>query len=175
MTAVTRDDTVQHYCSPCSPNPEPSPVACGNLENKGRMDPELEELKSSSACTRLETPGQQCPLYEGIWGQGRTIANGILTAGVDSRKEVLHQRKAWTRELTRVKELRQTPPSCSRATDPEANKTSSSTPLGEKRRPYLGRRLYSTSFFLGRAGRLLVCASCFVRVCLFSQIVDLSR
>ena len=87
-TAVTRDDTVQHYCSPCSPNPEPSPDACGNLENKGGIDPELEELKSSSAGTGLETPGQQCPLYEGIWEEGRTIANGILTAGVDpSQKE----------------------------------------------------------------------------------------
>ena len=27
----------------------------------------------------------------------------------------------------------------------------------------------------GKAGRLFVCASCFVRVCLFSQIIDLSR
>ena len=67
VTAVTRDDTVQHYCSPCSSNPEPSPDACGNLENKGRMDPELEELKSSSAGTGLETPRQQCPPYERIW------------------------------------------------------------------------------------------------------------
>ena len=46
------------------------------------MDPELEELKSSPAGTGLETPGQQCPPYKGIWEQGRTIANGILTAGV---------------------------------------------------------------------------------------------
>ena len=83
VTAVTRDDAVQHYCSPFSPYPEPSPDACGNLEDKGRMDPELEELKSSSAGTGLETPGQQCPPYEGIWEQGRTIANGILTTGVD--------------------------------------------------------------------------------------------
>ena len=88
VTAATRDDTVQHYCSPCSPNPEPSPDACCNLENKGGMDPELEELKSSSAGTGLETPGQQCPPYEGIWEQGRTITNGVLTAGVDpSQKE----------------------------------------------------------------------------------------
>ena len=88
VTAVTRDDTVQHYCSPCSPNPEPSPDASGNLEKKGRIDPELEELKSSSAGTGLETPGQQCPPYEGIWEQGRRIANGIMTAGVDpSQKE----------------------------------------------------------------------------------------
>ena len=47
------------------------------------MDPELEELKPSPAGTGLETPGQQCPPYKGIWEQGRTIANGILTAGVD--------------------------------------------------------------------------------------------
>ena len=87
VTAVTRDDTVQHYCSPCSPYPEPSPDECGNLENKRRMDPELEELRSSSAGTGLETPGQQCTPYEAIWEQGRTIANGILTAGVDPSKK----------------------------------------------------------------------------------------
>ena len=88
VTAVTRDDTVQHYCSPCSPNPEPSPDACGNLENKGRMDPELEELKSLSAGTGLETPGQQCPPIEGIWKTGKITASDILTAGAGpSRRE----------------------------------------------------------------------------------------
>ena len=96
VTAVTRDDTVQHYCSPCSPNPEPSPDTCGNLENKGRIDPELEELKSSSAGTGLETPGQQCPPYEGIWEQGRTITNGILTAGVDSTAATPKNRRLKT-------------------------------------------------------------------------------
>ena len=48
------------------------------------MDPELDELKSSSAGTGFETPGQQCPPNEGVWEQGRTTANGILTAGVGS-------------------------------------------------------------------------------------------
>ena len=82
---VTQVDTVQ-YCSPCSPDPEPSPNACVNLENnEERMDPEmLEELKSSSAGTGLKTPGQQGPPNEGTWEQGRTTANGFLTAGVDS-------------------------------------------------------------------------------------------
>ena len=47
---------------------------------------ELDELKSSSAGTGLETPGQQCPPYEGIWEQRRTTANGVLTAAVDSNK-----------------------------------------------------------------------------------------
>ena len=47
MTAVTRDDTVQHYCSPCSPDPEPSSSVYASLENtEGEMGPELEELKS---------------------------------------------------------------------------------------------------------------------------------
>ena len=49
------------------------------------MDPEmLEELKSLSAGTGLKTPGQQGPPNEGTWEQGRTTANGFLTAGVDS-------------------------------------------------------------------------------------------
>ena len=84
VTAVIRDDTVQH-CSPYSPNPDRSSVVYFNLENnEDEMGPELEKLESPSAGTGLETPGQQCPPYGGIWGQGRTIANGILTASVDS-------------------------------------------------------------------------------------------
>ena len=49
------------------------------------MGPELEELESPSAGTGLKTPGQQYPPNEGRWEQGRTTANGFLTAGVDSR------------------------------------------------------------------------------------------
>ena len=84
-TAATRDDTVQHYCSPCSPNPDRPPDVCFNLENEERM--ELDELKSSSAGTGPETPGQQCPPIEGIWEQGRTNTSGILTAGLGSYQE----------------------------------------------------------------------------------------
>ena len=81
---VTPVDTVQ-YCSPCSPDPEPSPDVCVNLEiNEGRMDPERDELESPSAGTGFETPGQQCPPNEGIWEQGRITANGFVTTGVDS-------------------------------------------------------------------------------------------
>ena len=83
VTAVTRDDTVQH-CSPISQTPEPPSVVYFNLENEERM--ELDELKSSSAGTGLETPEQQCPPYEGIWEQRRTTANGVLTAAVDSNQ-----------------------------------------------------------------------------------------
>ena len=83
VTAVTRDDTVQH-CSAISQTPEPPPVIYFNLENEERM--ELDELKSSSAGTGLETPGQQCPPYEGIWEQRRTKANDVLTAAVDSNQ-----------------------------------------------------------------------------------------
>ena len=79
VTAVTRDDTVQD-CSPISQTPEPPSVVYFNLENEERM--ELDELKSSSADTGLETPGQQCPPYEEIWEQRRTTANGDLTAAV---------------------------------------------------------------------------------------------
>ena len=84
VTAVTRDDTVQH-CSPISQTPVPPSGVYFNLENnENEMGPELEKLESSSAVTGLDSPGQQCPPYEGRWEQGRTIANGILTAGMDS-------------------------------------------------------------------------------------------
>ena len=60
-----------------------------NLMNdieEDRMDLERGELESSSASTSLETPGQQCPSNEGIWGTGRTTADGILTAVVGSNQ-----------------------------------------------------------------------------------------
>ena len=80
---VTPVDTVQH-CSPISQTPEPPSGVHFSLENEERV--ELDELKSSSAGTGLETPGQQCPPYEGIWEQRHTTANGVLTAGVDSNR-----------------------------------------------------------------------------------------
>ena len=77
-------DTVQHS-SPCPHDPESSPDVCVYLENnKGRMDPELDELEPPSAGTGLETTGQQCPLNEGTWETGRTTAAGFLTAAVGS-------------------------------------------------------------------------------------------
>ena len=62
---VTPVDTVQH-CSPYPLNPEMPPDVCMRLEsNEGKMDPELKELKSSSAGSGFETPGQQChPTWE---------------------------------------------------------------------------------------------------------------
>ena len=87
VTAVTRDDTVQH-CSPVSQTPEPPSSVYVKLENnEGKMGQELEELKSSSAGTGLNTPGQQCPPNEGIWETGRTTASGTLTAGASSSKK----------------------------------------------------------------------------------------
>ena len=85
QVTVTPVDTVQHCCSPCPLDPEPSSSVCVKLENnEGKMDPARGELESPSAGTGLETPGQQCPPNEGIWETGRTAASGILTAGVGS-------------------------------------------------------------------------------------------
>ena len=50
------------------------------------MDPERGELESPSDGTGLETPGQQYPPNEGTWDQGRTTADGFLTAGVGSNQ-----------------------------------------------------------------------------------------
>ena len=84
QVTVTLVDTVQH-CSPCSPNPDvPSSVDVELGNSEAKMGPELEEFESSPTGTGFETPGQQCPPNEGIWEQGRTTANGFLTAGVDS-------------------------------------------------------------------------------------------
>ena len=67
--------TVQH-CSPCTPNPDMPSGVYFRLENtEGEMDPRLKEPKSSSAGTGLNTPGQQCPLNEGIRETGRFTAD----------------------------------------------------------------------------------------------------
>ena len=83
---VTPVDTVQH-CSPCPPNPDRPSDVCLKLEsNEGKMGPKLKELESPSTGTGLETPGQQCPPNEETWDQGRTTADGFLTAGVGSNQ-----------------------------------------------------------------------------------------
>ena len=85
VTVTPVDD--EQYCSPCTLNPDMPPNVCFKLEsNKGKMDPKLIELESSSAGTGLETPGQQCLPNERTWDQGRTTADGFLTAGVGSNQ-----------------------------------------------------------------------------------------
>ena len=97
---VTPVDTVQH-CSPISQNSVPPSRVCFNLENEGRMDLELGKLKSSSAGTGLNTPGQQCPPNEGVRETGKTTASGILTVGADpSRGENISSTERATRMVT---------------------------------------------------------------------------
>ena len=86
QVTVTPVDTVQH-CSPCPLDPEMPADVCMRFESsEGKKGQELKELESPSAGTGLETPGQQCPPNEGTWDQGRTTADGFLTAGVGSNQ-----------------------------------------------------------------------------------------
>ena len=61
-------DTVQ-YCRPRPLNLETPSDVHAKMEEKdeGKMDPELKELKSSSAGTGFVTPGQHCPPNEWTW------------------------------------------------------------------------------------------------------------
>ena len=172
QVTVTQVNTVQHS-SRCPLDPKPSPDVCVNLESsEGTIDPELKELESPSAGTGLKTPGQQCPPNEGAWEQGRTTANGFLTAGVGSsqggRNPSPPERSTSTRTFADI---------FSTAAIQEtagarhlANRTNSSTPVGKKRRPRLETRLYST-FFLGGelGGYLSVFCLCFV-LCAFCML-----
>ena len=195
VTAVTRDHAVQH-CSPCSPNPDrPSGVLCNLENNEGEMDPrmkELEELTSSSTGTGLNTPGQQCPPNEGVWETGRIIADGILTAGVDSSKggnisSPMESTERATRMVTvaDIPLTAATPPKRRHKTSSEENKQFDPGGRGEQAPPW--KAAVPLPFFSwSDAGRLLVCLSgaelrgffyvpsmlCFF---LFSQIIDLSR
>ena len=180
VTAVTRHGTVQH-CSPISQTPEPPSVVYFNLENEERM--ELDELKSSSASTDLETPGQQCPPYEGIWEQQRTTANGVLTAAVDSNQggrippptESVDTRADESTIISADTTFLQ------QGHDTFSEQNKQFDPGGSREKTPLWNAAVTLPSFSGRelGGFLLffVCASfccCPVCVC-FSQIIDLSR
>ena len=182
QVTVTQVDTVQHS-SPCPLDPELSPDVCVKLENnEGRMDPERDELKSSSAGTGFETPGQQCPPNEGIWEQGRTTANGFLTAGVDSSQGGKIPAPAESVDSRTDKSTRISADSTSlqQGHKPrrEQNKQFDPGGKGEKAPPwnaavtllcFSGENWEATCLFS-------VCASCFVLcVCSVSEIIVLSR
>ena len=166
VTAVTRDHTVQH-CSPCSPNPDrPSGVHCNLENNEGELDPrmkELEELTSSPAGTGLNTPGQESPPNEGVWETGRIIADGILTAGVDSSKEgnissPMESTERATRMVTAadIPSTGATPPKRRHKTSSEENKQFDPGGRGEQAPPW--KAAVPLPFFSwGEAVRLLVC------------------
>ena len=177
--------TVQH-CSPSSPNPDrPSGIYVKLENNEGTMSQELEELTSSSADTGLETPGQQSPPNQGIWEQGRTIANGILTAGVDSsqggRTPSPPERSTSTRTFADIFSTASIQENRRHKTTSQQNKQFDPGGRGEKAPPW-NAAVPLHFFFWGEAGRLLVCLSGFLSflsmpclcVC-FSQVVDLSR
>ena len=195
MTAVTRDDSVQH-CSPISPNPDMPSNAFVNLENnEDEMDPGMEELTSSSTSTGLNTPGQQeSPPNEGVWETERITADSILTAGVDSSKEGSSpmesvdsraSQESTTTTVAGTSSIAATPSKRRLKTSSEENKQFDPGGRGEQATPW--KAAVPLPFFSGSdAGRLHVCLSgaelrgpffvssmlCFF---LFSQIIDLSR
>ena len=157
MTAVTRDDSVQH-CSPISPNPDmPSNAFV-----------ELEELTSSSASTGLNTPGQQeSPPNEGVWETERITADSILTAGVDSSKEgsspmesvdTRASQESTTTTDAGTSSIAATPSKRRLKTSSEENKQFDPGGRGEQAPPW--KAAVPLPFFSGSdAGRLLVCLS----------------
>ena len=157
QVTVTPVNTVQH-CSLCPSNPDmPSDVCFRLKSSEGKMGPQLKELESPSAGTGLETPGQQCPPNEGIWETGRTTANGILTAGVGSNQG--GNMSSLTERAKNTENRRH-------KTTSEENKQLDPGGKGEKAPPW--NAAVTLLSFLGRAGRLLACASCFLSVlCLF--------
>ena len=159
VTAVTRDNTVQP-CSLCSPNPDrPSGVLC-NLENEDKMDPGIEELTSSSTSTGLNTPGQLSPPNEGVWESGRIIADGILTAGVNSSQggRTPSPPERATRMVTAadIPLAAATPPKRRHKTSSELNKPFDPGGRGEKAPPW-NAAVPLPFFSWGEAVRLLVC------------------
>ena len=159
VTAVTRDNTVQP-CSLCSPNPDrPSGVLC-NLENEGTMSQELEELTSTSTSTGLNTPGQLSPPNEGVWETGRIIADGILTAGVNSSQggRTPSPPERATRMVTAadIPLAAATPPKRRHKTSSELNKPFDPGGRGEKAPPW-NAAVPLPFFSWGEAVRLLVC------------------
>ena len=160
VTAVTRDNTVQPG-SPCSPNPDrPSGVLCNLENNEDEMDPGMEELTSSSTSTGLNTPGQLSPPNEGVWETGRIIADGILTAGVNSSQggRTPSPPERATRMVTAadIPLAAATPPKRRHKTSSELNKPFDPGGREEKAPPW-NAAVPLPFFSWGEAVRLLVC------------------
>ena len=163
QVTVTQVSTVQQ-CSSIPKTPEPPPDVCVNLENnEGEMDPrmkELEELTSSSASTGLNTPGQLSPPNEGVWETGRIIADGILTAGVNSSQggRTPSPPERATRMVTAadIPLAAATPPKRRHKTSSELNKPFDPGGRGEKAPPW-NAAVPLPFFSWGEAVRLLVC------------------
>ena len=156
VTAVTRHDTVQH-CSPISQTPEPPSVVCFNLENEERV--ELDELKPSSARTGLETPGQQCPPYEGIWEQRRTTANGVLTAVVDSNQggRIPSPTESVDTRADKITKISADTTFLQQGHKTFSEQNKQFNPGGNREKaPLWNAAVTLPSFFWGEAGRLLV-------------------
>ena len=196
VTAVTRDDTVQH-CSPCSPNPDRPSGIYFNLENnEGKMGQEFEKLESLSADAGLEMPGQQGPPNEGTSEQRRTTANGILTAGVDSSQggstPSPPERSTSTRMFADIFSTAAIQENRRHKTTSQQNKLFDPGGRGEKAPPW-NAAVPLPFFFWGEAGRLLVCLSgaklegfmsvlsmpcmcvCFSKTVFFSQVKLISK
>ena len=168
--------TVQH-CSPISPKPHTPSDVCFNLENEGRMDLELGKLKSSSAVTGLNTPGQQCPPNEGIRETGKTTASGILTAGAGpSRGENISSTERGTRMVTvaDISSIAATSSKRRHKTSSEKSNQFGPGGRGEKAPPW-NAAVPLPFFFWGEAGRLLVYFVYALFVCLFFQFFFFSQ
>ena len=160
QVTVTQVSTVQQ-CSSIPKTPEPPPDVCVNLENnEDEMDPGMEELTSSSTSTGLNTPGQLSPPNEGVWETGRIIADGILTAGVNSSQggRTPSPPERATRMVTAADILlaAATPPKRRHKTSSELNKPFDPGGRGEKAPPW-NAAVPLPFFSWGEAVRLLVC------------------
>ena len=160
QVTVTQVSTVQQ-CSSIPKTPEPPPDVCVNLENnEDEMDPGMEELTSSSTSTGLNTPGQLSPPNEGVWETGRIIADGILTAGVNSSRggRTPSPPERATRMVTAadIPLAAATPPKRRHKTSSELNKPFDPGGRGEKAPPW-NAAVPLPFFSWGEAVRLLVC------------------
>ena len=178
---VTPVDTVQH-CSPISQTSVPPSGAYFNLENEGRMDLELGKLKSSSAGTGLNTPGQQCPPNEGIRETGRTTVSGTLTAGASSSKT--RNISTSTGTVAGISSTAATPGYRRLKTFSEENKQFDPRGQREKAPPWDASN--STFLFRETAGKLRVafrlcfalcafCVSVFLNLFFLSQVKVISK
>ena len=180
QVTVTQVSTVQH-CSPIPQTPEPPSDVCFNLENnEGEMDPGLmEEPKSSSAGTGLETSGQQCPPNEGVREQRQTTANGFVTAGVASsqggRTPSPPERSISTRTFADIFSTAAIQENRRRKTPSQQKKQFDPGGRGEKAPPW--DAAVTLPFFPGESLEapclFSVCASfcCCRCVCLFSELI----
>ena len=144
QVTVTPVDTVQ-YCSPCSPDPDPSPQMHVLIWRtlRVRWVRSWRSLNHHQLVRVSKRPDSSVPQTRRYGSKDKLPPTASLPrAWIQAEgEEFLLRRNARTRKRLQTPLRQLLPQKTAGARNPEANRTSSSTPVGKERRPRLRTRL----------------------------------